>query len=77
MQPGRMIANLFAMLLVAGMVGAAFLVFGRPLWPVREARMVILLPIDAIATGSLRKGCVAPCLPDRFDLRRAPARPSG
>lgn len=77
MQPGRMIANLFAALLVAGLVGAVFLAFGRPLWPVREARMVILLPPDSMATGSVRRACVEPCLPARFDLKLAPARPQG
>ncbi|RAZ86967.1 polymerase [Mesorhizobium hawassense] len=75
MQPGRIIANLFATLLLAGLVAGAFIVFGRPLWPERRPRMVILLPIDTMATGSVRKACVEPCLPARFDLKRAPARP--
>ncbi|MGX5800631.1 polymerase [Bradyrhizobium sp. Arg314] len=77
MQPGKMIANLFATLLLAGLVGGVFFVFGRPLWPEREARMVIVLRIDPIATGSVRKACLEPCLPARFDLRLAPARPPG
>ncbi|MDX8454684.1 polymerase [Mesorhizobium sp. VK9D] len=77
MQPGKMIANLFATLLLAGLVGGVFFVFGRPLWPERGARMVILLPVDPIATGSLRKACLEPCLPARFDLGLAPARPPG
>ncbi len=75
MQPGKIIANVFAALLLADLVGAIFLVFGRPLWPVREARMVILLPIDTMATGSVRKASVEPCLPGRFDLKLAPQRP--
>lgn len=75
MQPGNMIANLFAALLVAGLVGVVFLLFGKPLWPQRQAQMVILLPIDTIATGSVRGACVEPCLPARFDLKLAPVRP--
>jgi len=74
-QPGKLIANLFAMLLLASLIGGVFLVFGRPLRPERGARMVILLPIDTIATGSVRKACLDPCLPVRFDLKLAPARP--
>lgn len=77
MQPGEMIANLFATLLLGALIGGVFLVFGRPLWPERHAQMVILLPIDTIATGSVRKTCLEPCLPARFDLRLAPARPPG
>jgi hypothetical protein len=65
MQPGNMIANL---------IGGVFLLFGRPLWPQRHAEMVILLPIDATATGSVRRACVEPCLPARFDLKLAPVR---
>ena len=76
-QPGKMIANLFATLLLAGLVGSAFFVFGKPHWPEREARMVILLPLDTIATGSMRRACLEPCLPARFDLKLAPARPRG
>ena len=77
MQPGRMIANLFAALLLAVLIGGAFLLFGRPPWPQRHARMIVLLPIDTMATGSVRKACIEPCLPARFDLKLAPARPQG
>lgn len=75
MQPGKIIANLFATLLFAGLVGGVFLLFGRPLSPQSHAQMVVLLPIDTIATGSVRKACVEPCLPARFDLKLAPVRP--
>jgi hypothetical protein len=77
MRPGEMIANLFAALLLAGLVGGVVLVFGKPLWPGRPAQMVILPPIDTIATGTVRKACLDPCLPARFDLKLAPARPAG
>ncbi|MEI9406982.1 polymerase [Mesorhizobium argentiipisi] len=75
MQPGKIIANLFATLLFAGLVGGVFLLFGRPLLPQRHAQMVVLLPTDTMATGSVRKACVEPCLPARFDLKLAPVRP--
>ncbi|MBZ9849264.1 polymerase [Mesorhizobium sp. CA14] len=75
MQPGKIIANLFATLLFAGLVGSVFLLFGRPLWPQRHAQMVVRLPIDMMATGSVRRACVEPCLPARFDLKLAPVRP--
>ncbi|MBZ9821331.1 hypothetical protein [Mesorhizobium sp. CA4] len=75
MQPGKSIANLFAALLFAGLVCGVFLLFGKPLWPQRHAQMVVPLPIDTTATGSVRKACVEPCLPVRFDLKLAPFRP--
>ncbi|UCI06425.1 polymerase [Mesorhizobium sp. B1-1-8] len=76
MQPGEMIANAFAFLLLAGLVGGIFLVFGRPLWPDHgRAQMVILLPVDPATTGSVRRICFEPCLPPRFDLKLAPPRP--
>jgi len=75
MQPGETIANIFAFLLLAGLVGCIFLVFGRPLWPERQARMVILLPVDATITGSVHKARIDPRLPKSFDLGLAPARP--
>ncbi|RWD68561.1 polymerase [Mesorhizobium sp.] len=77
MQPGNTLANLIAALLLALMIGGVFLLFGRPLWPQRHARMTVLLPIDTMTTGSVRKACVQPCLPARFDLKLAPARPPG
>ena len=73
--PGNIIANLFAALLLAGFVVGVFLLVGRPLWPQRHAQMVVLLPIDAMATGSVRKAYVEPWLPARFDLKLAPVRP--
>ncbi|RRH94843.1 polymerase [Mesorhizobium tamadayense] len=76
MKPGEFIANLFAALLLAGLIAGVFLVFGRPLWPERQASMVVLFPVDATTTGSVRGACFEPCLPLRFDLKRAPPRPS-
>ncbi|MDG4877031.1 hypothetical protein P9273_18210 [Mesorhizobium sp. WSM4935] len=65
-----MIANLFAALLLAVLIGGVFLLFGRSLWPQRDAEMVILLPIDATATGSVRRACRAvPAGPLRSQAR--------
>ena len=75
MQPGKIIADIFAFLLLATLLCGIFLLFGRPLWPVREAKMVILLPHDPNITGSLTGNCLKPCLPHQFDLRLAPPRP--
>ncbi|MDX8466078.1 polymerase [Mesorhizobium sp. VK23B] len=53
-----------------------FLAFGRPLWPERRAEIVVPFTVDATTTGSERGACFEPCLPLRFDLKRAPPRPS-
>lgn len=75
MHPGRIIADLFAFMLLALLLAGMFLLFARPFWPVHEARMVILLPrADRRITGSI-SGCAAPCLPRHFNLRLAPQRP--
>ena len=75
MHPGEIIANTCAALLLAAVVAGIFLVFGRPLWPERQAQMAILLPVDPATSGSVRKACLGPCLPPRFDLGLAPPRP--
>ncbi|MDX8483218.1 polymerase [Mesorhizobium sp. VK24D] len=75
MQPGEIIANAFAALLLAVLIAGIFLVFGRPLWPERRAGMEVLIPVDPATTGSVRRTCLEPCLPPRFDLKRASARP--
>ncbi len=75
MQPGKIIADIFAFLLLATVLVGIFLLFGRPLFPHREARMVIPLPHDRTITGSIGGSCLEPCLPNHFNLRLAPARP--
>ncbi|AZO70405.1 MAG: polymerase [Mesorhizobium sp.] len=75
MQPGESIANLFAIFILAGLIAGVFLVFGGPLWPERRTGMATPFPVDATTTGSVRGACFEPCLPLRFDLRRAPPRP--
>ncbi|RWA65449.1 polymerase [Mesorhizobium sp.] len=76
MQFGEFIANLFAALLLAAVIAGVFLAFGRSPWPERRAEMTVLFPTDATTTGSVRGACFEPCLPSRFDLERAPPRPS-
>lgn len=46
MQPGEIIANTFAAVLVVCGLAIIFLVAGRPLFPRRQARMVLMMPAD-------------------------------
>lgn len=76
MHPGKIIADVFAFMLLALLLAGMFLLFARPLWPVHEARMVILLPrTDHGLTGPTSRDCAAPCLPRHFALKLAPQRP--
>lgn len=54
MQLGEIIANVIAALLLMCSLAVAFFVVGKPLWPEREAKMVVLLPPDAMTTGSIK-----------------------
>ncbi|PBC02372.1 polymerase [Mesorhizobium sp. WSM3860] len=74
MQLGEIIANMFAALLLMCVVALVFFAGGRPLWPDREAKMVILLPPDAMTTGSV-KALAHVSLPDAFDIRLVQPRP--
>jgi hypothetical protein len=74
MRLGVMIANVFTALLLVSILVLVFWLAGKPLFAHREAKMVILLPPDAVTTGSLR----APAhlqLPDTLDLRLVQPRP--
>ncbi|MBZ9768278.1 polymerase [Mesorhizobium sp. CA6] len=74
MRLGEIIANMFAaMLLICGLA-LIFLVAGRPLFPRRQARMVVLLPSDPDKTASIRD--TRQQLPGYFDLALAPRRPT-
>ncbi|RUV97090.1 polymerase [Mesorhizobium sp. M1A.F.Ca.IN.022.07.1.1] len=75
MQLGEIIANLFAAVLLICVVALVFFAGGRPLWPDREAKMVILLPPDAMRTGSVR-ALAHVRLPDAFDTRMVQRRPN-
>ncbi len=74
MHIGEIIANLFAVVLLLCVIAVAFFAAGKPLWPVREANMVILLPPDAITTGSIRAP-THPHLPDKVDSVIVQPRP--
>ncbi|CDX21563.1 O-antigen polymerase (modular protein) [Mesorhizobium sp. ORS 3324] len=74
MQLGEMIANLFAALMLMCVVAAVFFVAGKPLWPHREAKMTVVLPPDAITTGSVRAP-THPRLPDTVDAGLVQPRP--
>ncbi|TGQ86173.1 polymerase [Mesorhizobium sp. M1C.F.Ca.ET.204.01.1.1] len=52
MQFGEIIANTFAAILVICGLALIFLVAGRPLFPRRHARMVVILPADQNTTAS-------------------------
>ncbi|WP_320235747.1 hypothetical protein [Mesorhizobium montanum] len=73
MQPGEMIANTFAAILAVCGLALVFLVAGRPLFPKRQARMVVILPADQNTTASIINK--HPHLPMTFNLALAPSRP--
>ncbi|TGS71488.1 polymerase [Mesorhizobium sp. M3A.F.Ca.ET.174.01.1.1] len=67
MQLGEIIANFFAALLMLCVLSMVFLLAGKPLWPEEgKARMVLLLPPDAITTASI-KAPTHPHLPESID----------
>jgi len=74
MQFGEIIANVLATALLVCVLAAVLFLFGGPIWPEPKARMVILLPADAMTTASVRKGN-EPSLPETFDIKRALPRP--
>lgn len=74
MRLSDMIANTFALLLLAGVVGGMFLAFAKPPWRGAAARIVLILPA-AFTAASVCPFCRQACLPERFDLRLAPPRP--
>ncbi|MBZ9761249.1 hypothetical protein LB553_10215 [Mesorhizobium sp. CA8] len=76
MQLGEIIANLFAALLLACILGAVFLVATQPIWPDHhKGQMVVLPPADAITTGSI-KATTHPHLPNAVDGNLVQPRPS-
>ncbi|TPJ49569.1 polymerase [Mesorhizobium sp. B2-6-4] len=73
MQLGKFIANTFAAILALCALAIVFLVAGRPLFPRRQARMVIILPAHSDITAVVSSS--HPPLPATFDLALAPLRP--
>ncbi|MEZ2328839.1 polymerase [Mesorhizobium sp. RCC_202] len=74
MQLGKIIANLCAAILAACCLATVFLLAGKPLWPDNKAKMVVLLPRDAMTTASI-PGPSHPRLPDSVDAGLLQARP--
>ncbi|WP_245322404.1 polymerase [Mesorhizobium sp. WSM3882] len=73
-QLGEMIANLCAAILLMCLVATVFFLAGKPLWPDQEAKMVILLPPDAMTTASVARP-THPRLPDHVDAGLVEPRP--
>ncbi|TPI99730.1 polymerase [Mesorhizobium sp. B2-8-1] len=73
MQLGEFIANTFAAVLALCALAIVFLGAGRPLFPRRQVRMVIILPADSDTTAAISSS--HPLLPATFDLTLAPIRP--
>ncbi|WP_245492030.1 hypothetical protein, partial [Mesorhizobium sp. M7A.F.Ca.AU.001.01.1.1] len=74
MQPGEIIANVFAAGLVSVLVAVVFLIFGNPLWPERHVRMVIIPPVHRMTTTAIKNAW--PDLPDKIDLNVSRPRPA-
>ncbi|ESY89874.1 polymerase [Mesorhizobium australicum] len=75
MQLGEIIANTLAILLLVCFLASTFFLFGKPLWPEQHARMIIIVPVDAMATASTSRGG-SPVLPGTFQTGLAHPRPS-
>lgn len=75
MQLGEMIANFFAALLLACILGAIFVLASQPIWPEQAmGRMVILVPPDGVTTGSI-KAVTHSQLPDSVEGNLVQPRP--
>ncbi|PBB24101.1 MULTISPECIES: polymerase [unclassified Mesorhizobium] len=75
MQIGEIIANLFATVLLLGLLAIMFFVSGKQLLPERTARMVIVLPVDAIKTAAFKNTHLN--LPSSFNVGVVQPRPDG
>ncbi|RVA17471.1 hypothetical protein EN939_10225 [Mesorhizobium sp. M7A.F.Ca.CA.002.05.1.1] len=73
MHPGEIIANAFAAGLVIILIAVFFLIFGKPLWPERHVRMVIIPPAHRMPTSAVNN--TGPDLPTKFDLSIVRPRP--
>ncbi|MCF6127954.1 hypothetical protein EN904_28775 [Mesorhizobium sp. M7A.F.Ca.CA.001.07.2.1] len=73
MHPGEIIANAFAAGLVIILIAVFFLIFGKPLWPERHVRMVIIPPAHRMTTAIKSAG---PDLPNKIDLEVVRPRPT-
>ncbi|RUX88393.1 hypothetical protein EN904_03000 [Mesorhizobium sp. M7A.F.Ca.CA.001.07.2.1] len=73
MRLGHIIANAFAAGLIIVLVAGVFLLFGKPLWPERHVRMVIIPPAHRMPTSAVNN--TGPDLPTKFDLSIVRPRP--
>ncbi|ESY67385.1 hypothetical protein X743_27305 [Mesorhizobium sp. LNHC252B00] len=73
MLPGEIIANTFATLLLICVVTVVLFLFGKPLWPEQQVRMVIIVPVDRTTTTAIANTQVQ--LPRNFDLSKAMPKP--
>lgn len=74
MQFGEVIANVLTAALLTCVLAIMLFLFDRPLRPEPKVRMVILLPVDAATTASMRTGTHSN-LPETFDIKLALPRP--
>ncbi|WP_292293763.1 hypothetical protein, partial [Mesorhizobium sp.] len=74
MRLGNMIADAFAFLLLACLVGGIFLAFGKPFWREHQGQMAVPPRVGAFTTASVGKP-PRPDLPQTFDLGLAPSKP--
>jgi hypothetical protein len=74
MRLGEIIANTFAAILVVCGLVLIFLVAGRPLFPRRQARMIVLLPDSPDTTASIPDNRQQQ--PAFFNLALAPRKPT-
>lgn len=72
-QFGEMIANVAAILLLLGLLAIIFFISAKPIFPERMARMVIILPVDAIETAAVKNTRLD--LPPNFNLGLVRPRP--
>jgi len=74
MRLGEIIAETFAALLLICILAVVFFLGGKPFWPEHQAKMTILLPPDAMTTGSVKRSTY-PNLPDTVDPKLIQPRP--
>jgi len=72
-QIGEMIADVFATILVIGLLAIMFLIPGNQIWSQPMARMVIILPMNPLKTAALQKKYLD--LPANFDVGLVQPRP--
>ncbi|WP_044547241.1 hypothetical protein [Mesorhizobium japonicum] len=75
MQIAELIANVFATILLLGLLAIMFFVSGKQILPEGMARMVIISPVDAIRTAAFKNTHLD--LPPSFDVGLVQPRPAG